>query len=158
MPSSGVLCHVAPVKNDVSEELNASIIRVTRIGEECISSQCASVASYGYVPSSPILVTQMIEVLSSSETSVLTSSLRISLQHASPASYGYVPSSPILVTLMMEALSSSKTLVLTIATRRNIPEDAILQNNTLCGNHICPSIFWLVSVLNLQTDTFNQTD
>jgi hypothetical protein len=48
--------------------------------QECyllrISSQRASVSSYGYVPSLPILDTLMMEVLCSSETSVLTRATR----------------------------------------------------------------------------------
>jgi hypothetical protein len=53
MPSSGMLRCVAPVRTDVSEELSASFIRVTRIGELGTTlaltwyfSQRASVASY----------------------------------------------------------------------------------------------------------------
>jgi hypothetical protein len=86
MASPGMLRRVALVRTDVSEELSASFIRVTRIGE---LGTTLSVRR--------LLVTTTV-----------------------------VPSSPIPVTLMKEERISSETSVLTRATRRNIPEDAIL--------------------------------
>jgi hypothetical protein len=64
MVSSRMLRRVALVRTDVSEELCASIIRMTRIVRRLLVT--------AKVPSSQILVTLMMEVLCSSETSVLT--------------------------------------------------------------------------------------
>jgi ABC-type sugar transport system permease subunit len=98
-----MLCHVALVKTDVSEELSASIMRVRRIGE----------------------LGRTLAVTSNRRTlqrNTFLRSVRWLLVMAS-----IVPSSHIIVSLMMAALISSETLVLTRATWHNIPEVAILQ-------------------------------
>jgi hypothetical protein len=73
MASSGILRRVAHVGTDFSEELSASIIRVTRISELGTTlAVCRLLVTANVVPSSPILVTLMMEMLNSSETSVFT--------------------------------------------------------------------------------------
>jgi hypothetical protein len=75
-----MLRHVALVRTDVSEELSASFITVTRIGELGTTLAVTSnrltlrrlLVTASVVPSSSILVTLIKQVLSSSETSVLT--------------------------------------------------------------------------------------
>jgi ABC-type sulfate transport system permease component len=68
-----MLHRVALVRTDVSEELSASFIRVTRIGE--LGTTLAVVTATVF-PSSPIVVTLMEEALNSSQTSVLTRATR----------------------------------------------------------------------------------
>jgi hypothetical protein len=74
-----MLRRVALVRTDVSEELSASIIRMARIGELgtlAVTSNRRTerrlLVTANVVASSPILVTLMMEALSSSETSILT--------------------------------------------------------------------------------------
>jgi hypothetical protein len=92
MASSGILRRMTLVITDVSEKLSTSIIRMTRIGElgtlvvtnnrRMLRRNTKSLTlrrllvTVNVVTSSPILVTLMMEALSSSETSVLTRATR----------------------------------------------------------------------------------
>jgi hypothetical protein len=79
-----MLRRVPLIRTVVSEELGASFIRVTRIGELgttlALTSNARSVrrllVTGRVVPSSPILVTLMKEALSSSEIAVRTGATR----------------------------------------------------------------------------------
>jgi hypothetical protein len=74
---------VVPVRTDISEELIAYIIRVTRISElgttlVVTSNKSTLLVTVNVLPSLPILVTLMAEAIYSSETPVIK---RSTLRH-----------------------------------------------------------------------------
>jgi hypothetical protein len=76
MPSTEILRCVVLVRTDVLEECITSIIRVTRIRAATSRSVLRLLVTANVVPSSPILVGLMMEVIRSSEMSVLTRDTR----------------------------------------------------------------------------------
>jgi hypothetical protein len=80
MVSSGILRRVVLVRTDVSKELSASFIMMTRIGEYQVllflRSVCGLLVTASVVPSSPFPVTLLKETLGSSEASDLTGAAR----------------------------------------------------------------------------------
>jgi hypothetical protein len=105
----GMLCRVALVRTDVSEESIYSIIRVTRIGER--GTTLALTSDRSTLWRTTIIVSYIV---------FLRRVFRLLL------AANALPSSLIFVTLMMEAIRSSETSVLTRVKRRNIPEDSVL--------------------------------
>jgi hypothetical protein len=101
---------VVLVRTDVSEELIASIINVTKIDE--LGTTLAVISNRRKMRRNTNTNTHLV---------FLRSVRRLLVT-------GNFHSLPILVTLMMESICSFETSVLTRATQRNIPEDGILKS------------------------------
>jgi hypothetical protein len=113
-----MLLRVAVVRTDVSEELSASILKVTNVGE---LGTTLAVTSNRRMLRRKACVGYYLRV------TLFQYHLFLSVRRLLVTA-DIVPSSPILVTLMLKALRSAETSVLTRTTRRNIPEDTVLHS------------------------------
>jgi Fe-S oxidoreductase len=120
MPSSWMLRRVALLRTDVCEEFSASIIRLIRMGE---------------LGKTPEVTSNRRTLRRNTKISVFLSSVRRFLVTAN-----VVPSSPIHPILIKEEINSSQTPVLTRATRRKIPEEAILHMWECLTCPVCASV------------------